>query len=369
MSDAFFQKPIINGPYGYPSKHWELDEDGQPTQKIIERRRLAKFVTPVPKPRKRSGGGDQQNLPLGGGPSSQEQTYNPTPVINELRRCVDQWRAIKDERAWRVTGTTARLLKHWRSHSFAGVRPFFCQIEAVETAIWLSEVAPSLGKEGSYFLEHVANANNDANPGLNRLALKLATGAGKTTVMAMLIAWQVLNAVRSPASKKFSRGFLIIAPGLTIRDRLQVLQPHDPNSYYRSREIIPVDLLQDLGKAKIVIANYHAFKHRECLDISKVGRQLLQGRHAPEIATTETDGQMLQRVLPELMGLKQLVVINDEAHHCYREKPSTDGETKLDAEERQEAERNNAAARLWISGAVDLRHRSGPAQNRSKSRI
>jgi len=114
---------------------------------------------------------------------------------------------------------------------FSGVRPFFCQVEAVETIIWLSEVAPQMGKIGQNFVDHLANANNDANPELMRLALKLATGAGKTTVIAMIIAWQAINAARRPTSKKFTHGFLLVAPVLTIRDRLRVLQPNDPESY------------------------------------------------------------------------------------------------------------------------------------------
>src|SRR5246127_240396 len=102
-----------------------------------------------------------------------------------------------------------------------------------------------------------------------RFALKLATGAGKTTVMAMLIAWQTINAVRRPGSKHFSRGFLVVAPGLTIKDRLRVLQPNDPDSYYRDRELVPSDMLPELKRAKIVITNYHAFKLRERIEISK----------------------------------------------------------------------------------------------------
>jgi type III restriction enzyme len=102
-----------------------------------------------------------------------------------------------------------------------------------------------------------------------RLALKLATGAGKTTVMAMIIAWQTINAVRRPGSKNFTRGFLICAPGLTIKDRLRVLQPNDPDSYYASRELVPGDMLEDVNRAKIVITNYHAFKLRERMELSK----------------------------------------------------------------------------------------------------
>ena len=111
-----------------------------------------------------------------------------------------------------------------------------------------------------------------------RLALKLATGAGKTTVMAMLIAWQTINAVRRPAAKTFTRGFLVVAPGITIRDRLRVLLPNDPDSYYDSRELVPGDMLDDVDRAKIVITNYHAFKLRERMELSKGGRPLLQGR-------------------------------------------------------------------------------------------
>ena len=270
-------------------------------------------------------------------------------MINEVRRAVGQWRAVSNPSEWHVTPETARLLQHWRTHKFSGVRPFFCQVEAVETAIWLSEVAPK-SKEGKRLLDHLDRANRDANPELMRLALKLATGAGKTTVMAMLIAWQTVNSVRRPGSKNFSKGFLIVAPGLTIRDRLRVLHPNDPDSYYKNREIVPNDMLEDIGKAKIVITNYHAFKMRERIELSKGGRQLLQGRTGEDLNTLETEGQMLQRVMPDLMGLKNIVVLNDEAHHCYREKPVEPDDVDLKGDDKKEAEKNNEAARLWISG-------------------
>src|SRR6202034_464578 len=115
-------------------------------------------------------------------------------------------------------------------------------------------------KGGKKILDHLVAANKDANPEIMRLALKLATGAGKTTVMAMLIAWQTMNAVRRPASKTFTRGFLVCAPGLTIKDRLRVLQPNDPDSYYVNRELVPGDMFEEVNRAKIVITNYHAFK-------------------------------------------------------------------------------------------------------------
>ncbi len=364
MSNSFFDHPILNSPYEYPARYWELDESGQPTQKIIERRRRAEFITPIPKPKKRKASATQQEFVFdeGKGLSTKEQQYDPTSIINEVRGHVDAWRSLPNPNHWQVTPETARLLQHWRHHTFSGVRPFFCQVEAVETVIWLTEVAPQSGKAGKSFLDHLANANNDANPELMRLALKLATGAGKTTVMAMLIAWQTINAVRRPASKTFTRGFLVCAPGLTIKDRLRVLQPNDPDSYYASRELVPGDMLDDVNRAKIVITNYHAFKLRERIELSKGGRQLLQGRTGEEPKTLETEGQMLQRVMPDLMGIKNLLVINDEAHHCYREKPTDADDVDLKGDERKEAEKNNEAARLWISGLEAVNRKLGLAR-------
>jgi len=359
MDNQFFEKPILNSPYEYPARHWELDDQGQPTQRIIDRRRRAEFITPIPKPRKRKDSLDQQQMVFdeGKGLSTKAQQYDPTSIINEIRRHVDQWRSSSPG-DWRVTPETARLLHHWRHHKFSNIQPFFCQVEAVETVIWLTEVAPKIGKIGQPFLEHLINANNEANPGLLRLALKLATGAGKTTVMAMLIAWQTINAVRRPNSKRFTRGFLVVCPGLTIRDRLRVLQPNDPDSYYQSRELVPNDMLRDLERAKIVITNYHAFKLRERMELSKGGRSLLQGRGAA-LNTLETEGQMLQRVMPELMGMKNILVLNDEAHHCYREKPESDAEGELKGDDRREAEKNNEAARVWISGLETVNRKLG----------
>jgi type III restriction enzyme len=360
MSNPFFEHPILNSPYDYPNKHWELDESGQPTQQVKPSRRPAEFVTPIPKPKKRKKSKQQQAellLDEGKGLSSADQKYDITSVINEVRRHVDSWRALPSVNQWQVTPETARLLQHWRHHNFSGIRPFFCQVEAVETAIWLTEVAPHT-PDGKKILKHLTNANNDANPELMRLALKLATGAGKTTVMAMIIAWQTINAVRHPGSKKFTRGFLIVAPGITIKDRLRVLQPSDPDSYYQSRELIPSDMMGELERAKIVITNYHTFKLRERLDISKGGRSLLQGRGDP-LNTLETEGQMIQRVMPSLMGLKNIMAINDEAHHCYREKPEVESEEDITKEEKQEAAQNKEAARLWISGLEAVKHKLG----------
>ena len=360
MANPFFDQPILNSPYEPPTCHWELDETGQPTQEIIPSRRRAEFITPVPKPKKRRRSSPKQTeivFDEGGGLSTQQQQYH-TAIINEVRQHVDRWRNLPNSNQWQVTPETARLLQHWRSHQFSGIRPFFCQVEAIETVIWLTEVAPRMSQAGKRFLDHLDNSNKEANPKLKRLALKLATGAGKTTVMAMLIAWQTINAVRRSQSARFTRGFLVVTPGITIKDRLRVLQPNDPDSYFRSRELVPSDMLPDLEKAKIVITNYHAFKLRERTELSRGGRALLQGRGQP-IATLETEGQMLQRVMPELMGIKNLMALNDEAHHCYREKPGESDEEKPTGDDKQEAKKNTEAARLWISGLEMVDKRLG----------
>jgi type III restriction enzyme len=360
MANPFFERPILNSPYVSPLRHWELDEHGQPTQRILESRRRAEFITPIPKPKKRKGGEAQKGFVFdeGAGLSTEKQQYDPTSIINQVRGLVSDWRSWPNPANWQVTPETARLLQHWRHHPFAGLRPFFCQIEAVETAIWLTEVAPH-SKPGKQLLDHLARASNDYNPGLPRLALKLATGAGKTTVMAMLIAWQTVNAVRRPGSKHFTRGFLVVTPGLTIRDRLRVLQPNDPDSYYAGRELIPGDMLGDIARAKIVITNYHAFKLRERLEVSRGTRGALEGWREEELATLETEGQMLQRVMPDLMGMKHILALNDEAHHCYREKPAEPDDEELKGDEKKEAEKNNEAARLWISGLEAINAKLG----------
>ena len=199
MTSQFFDQPILNSPYAFPARHWELDETGQPTGHLVDERRVASFLSPIPSAKgqvQKELGLDEEGQKL----ESKGQQYELMEVINGLRRRLDAWRALPDPNQWRVTPETARLLKHWRSHPFADIRPFFCQIEAAEAVIWLTEVAPRPGREGRDFLERLKATNEQANRGLSRLALKLATGAGKTTVMAMLIAWQTINAVRRPAS-------------------------------------------------------------------------------------------------------------------------------------------------------------------------
>jgi type III restriction enzyme len=247
-----------------------------------------------------------------------------------------------------VTPETQRLLLHWRDESRER-KLFFCQREAVETLIYLTEVDPKR------FRKQIEDANNEANPGLFRLACKMATGAGKTTVMGMIIAWHAVNRARRPNAKHFSDAFLIVAPGITIRDRLRVLLPQDSENIYEKLDLVPSDLMDGVRKARIVITNYHAFMLRETEQVSKLNRQILGGREG-EKRFTESVGEMVERVARELMGRKNIIVLNDEAHHCYRHRVKAESEAEVEekisqsAEEREEAKRNEEAARVWISG-------------------
>lgn len=359
MAKPFYRQPILNSPYHPPSRHHALGEDGQPLDhEPIRGRRRSTYITPVPKARKsKKSQFNQDELDLETR-DAENQRYNPAPIINELRGHLETWRALPNPNDWGVTPATQRLLQHWRNNDWQGPQPFFCQMEAVETAIWLTEVARRQSQYKHIF-RHLDEANREANPDLFRLALKLATGAGKTTVMAMLIAWQTVNAVRQPGSNLFTRGFLMIAPGITIRDRLRVLLPSDPDNYYRTRELVPPELMHDLGKAKIVITNYHAFQQRERLDTNKTGRAVLSGWREENLITKETEGEMLSRACGDLLSLKNVVVINDEAHHCYRERVSDDDEPVLKGDDREEAKKNAEAARLWISGIEALKRKVG----------
>ena len=360
MTDRFFDNPILNSPYLEPTRHWELDDDNQPTQEVIETRRASSFITPVPPPRKQTGGQAGLDVANPVELANADQQYQTTQGINDVRRHVDQWRKLPNPNDWGVTYTTRQLLQHWRSGNFDRERPFFCQVEALETIIWLTEVAPNTGQTGRSVLDRLHDASEEANPGLERWALKMATGSGKTTVMAMLIAWQTLNAIEHRRTSTFTNNFLIVTPGITIKNRLQVLLPNHPDNYYEQRQLVPPHMLSRLHEANIVVTNYHAFAPRERLALSKSQRQVLEGRDHGLLRTKETDGQMMRRVMPLLMDRRRgVLVLNDEGHHCYRRKPGDSDESKPTGDESTEAKSNEEAARVWISGLEAIQKRVG----------
>lgn len=153
---SFFEQPVLNSPYERPERHWELDGSGQPTNVIMASRRRSSLVSPIPKARK-SRAGAQAGLFAGGDQDAPEQEYNPTETINGIRSAVESWRALPESQ-WQVTPETARLLRHWRSDAFSNQRPFFCQVEAVETMIWLTEVAPKASAQGRRFWAHLVRS-------------------------------------------------------------------------------------------------------------------------------------------------------------------------------------------------------------------
>jgi len=189
--------------------------------------------------------------------------------INEVRHIVKKWRLGNYDG---VTSTTRQLLEYWQRPD-RDKRLYFCQIEAAETAIYLFEVADR--KDGAWILRELKLANRDTNPLLARIAFKMATGSGKTVVMAMLIAWQASKQTCQAADDRFSDSFLIVTPGITIRDRLRVLLPNDPDNYYRKLDVVPEVLREQLTRTKIVVTNFHSFLLREKVAVGKLTKQVL----------------------------------------------------------------------------------------------
>src|SRR5437588_1020301 len=335
------ENPILNSPYREPTRHFRFDDEGI-TDEIVEGRRVSSYFMPIPAARRR--GGPQTELVF---EEWTKDRVEENKFINEVRGRVDRWR-----QAGRpfVTGVTGRLLDYW-TDSEREKPLFFCQVEALETAIFLAEAA---GKEqgGVYFQNEIRRFNDDANPGLYRIAHKMATGTGKTVVMAMLIAWQTLNKAANPQDGRFTDAFLVVSPGITIRDRLRVLLPSDPSNYYRERDLVPPELRQDLGRARVIVSNFHVFTRKETMKATKTTKQLLGAKAQATGVFTETPDQMVRRVVRELGTKRNIIVLNDEAHHCYRRRPAAaeDALTGLKGEDKAEAARRDEEARVWISG-------------------
>jgi len=345
VRQVVIENPVLNSPYEEPKRHFRFDEEGI-TDEIVEARRVSSYFVPVARPRKK---GKQLVLDT----EWTEERIQENEFINQIRERVQDWRNGYPG----ITNTTRRLLEHWqRPDRDPSQRLFFCQIEALETAIYITEVAR---KSGAVWIDNtLREKNDDANPGLYRIAFKMATGSGKTVVMAMLIAWHVLNKLADPQNNLFSDTFLVVTPGITIRDRLRVLLPEDPaGDYYRRWDLVPAEDLTDLNRAKILITNFHAFLLRERGDASKLTKGILKG-DGSDSAFTETPDEMVRRVCREFGGKKNIVVISDESHHCYRHKPDGE-EIKLTGDERKEAEKRDEEARVWISGLEAVKQKLG----------
>jgi type III restriction enzyme len=343
VRQVIIENPILNSPFAEPERHFRFTEEGI-TNEVVEKRRVSSYFVPIAQPKKK---GKQLTFET----QWTQDRVRENNFINLIRIRVGMWRqgGYVD-----VTSTTRRLLEYW-TDSKRERKLFFCQIEALETLIYITEVAH---KYGDTFIDddlRTDAANVQSN--LYRMAFKMATGSGKTVVMAMMIAWHSLNKLANPKDSRFTDSFLLVAPGITIRDRLRVLLPNDPQNYYRERDIVSADLLQHLCRSKIVITNYHAFGLRERGDASRLTKSLLT-KDTPG-AFTETPDQMVHRVCREFGNSKrQIMVINDEAHHCFHARPKSH-EEKLTGDDRKEAEQNAMAARVWISGLEAIRNKIG----------
>lgn len=352
--------PIINSPYEEPGRHFVLGENG-PTGEIAEGRRPSEFFIPVPKARK--GGTPQAD--------TSQQLFELTHEKIERNDAIDQLRA--EVRTWRsrgyerVTPISKKLLLHW-GDPIRENRILFAQREAAETAIFLIEVVgrrdytPSIGSAD--WRELLKQANDTHNAGLPRIALKMATGSGKTVVMAMLIAWQTLNKISSPHDARFVKRFIVITPGITIRDRLGVLQPEHPENYYDQRQVVPADLRQQLGQAQIAILNYHQFQAKDSKEIKGVSantRKLLLGGKKVVDPFKETPQAIASRILRKLGGGKgEIVVFNDEAHHCYQpNKTLATEDADLASRPDAEMKAENEDATVWFKGIQYLKRYVG----------
>ena len=348
MKQVVIENPVINSAFEEPARHFKFTDDGI-TDVIVEGRRSSSYFVPIAQPKKKG----SKQLPFD--TEWTQDRVEENKLINDIRRRVGMWRKGGFVG---VTPTTARLISYWTDPD-REKKLFFCQNEALQTAIYLTEVA---SKYGDAWIENdLRIANEMANPGLPRMAFKMATGSGKTVVMAMLIAWHALNKRANPQDARFSDTFLIVAPGITIRDRLRVLLPSDNENYYRQRDIVPAQSMEELGQAKILITNFHAFQLREKLSASKLTKSIVVERNDRANASDvfkETPDQMVRRVCREFGSKKNIVVLNDEAHHCYRRKPGADDE-KLTGEEKAEAKQRNEEARMWISGIEAVKAKIG----------
>lgn len=296
---------IINSPYEVPTRHWTQGRGG--ALSIVEERREAGYEI-----------FDIRN---------NTRRTETLALVKAIRERVDTWRAADYPG---ITSVTRTLLEHWYDLSGRDLPFYFCQLEAIETLIWWVE-APAEYKQG-IFVPRDGGA-------WERLCSKMATGSGKTTVMAMIITWQVLNALTYPKrNKDFSRVVFVVAPGLTVKERLRVLYTGDPGNYYDAFGLCPSDALrQKLNQAEILVENWHTL-----MPLKETARSVVKKGE-------ESDEAYTRRVLGKLAVFKDFVVINDEAHHAYRI-PADIKVKKTDDFDPEEATR-------WIEG-LDRIHKT-----------
>lgn len=321
MTDQLPVSLIINSPYDKPSRYWDQDENGK-LLSIQEGRRPAAYELYDTR--------------------TNTRRIEQLERVNRIRERLDEWRIA----GWPgVTSVTRQLLEHWHERGewnweekrwIGGPRQnplYYCQLEAIESLIWWLE-APEIYKQGIYL-------PGDGGP-WERICNKMATGSGKTSLMALIITWQTLNALSYPKDKRYSKAVFIVAPGLTVKSRLQVLNPGDEKNVYDEFRLCPNEAMrQKLNQVELLIENWHTLMPLKDQDRSVVKK----GK--------ESDEAFTRRVLGKLAVQKDLIVINDEAHHAYRQK----AEIKVSRKEAESLGIDLEEATRWIEG-LDRIHKT-----------
>jgi type III restriction enzyme len=344
------ENPILCSPYKEPDQHWLYDTaTGIPTK--VSGRRSASYWFKT----ERTGTAQQQLGFLA------EEERDDLPLVNALRDDVRRWR----ESGWEnASETTKKLLRHWWREDRVR-RLFFCQLEAAETIIYLREIL-AVGKKPRWAPKLTLDDFNALSQGQNprpnewvakvaqhpklsdipnapdlkavpRYACKMATGSGKTVLMAMLISWTFCNRGTKPGDPRYPRRALIVCPNLTIKERLSVLRAGDPNNYYEMFDIVPSSMRPELAKGKVLVTNWHWFSPES--EVIKVGGVDV-GKLGPE-----TSEAFARNRLGDLWDTEPLMVLNDEGHHAYRPAPVSE-DLKLTPEEKADREE----ATVWVSG-------------------
>ncbi len=313
MDRTTIDKLIINSPYEEPRCYWSYDQQTRRFSKQTGRRPAGYVIAS-----ERSQAFDDPGI------------FIEIPLVNQIRPRIKSWREAGYAG---VSGITKRLLEHWQDPEGWGDRRFFfCQLEAMETLIWLAE-APEAEKVG---IEIPADGGT-----FSRLCCKMATGTGKTIVMAKAIAWQVLNKVTYPQDARFSKNTFVVAPGLTVKNRLQVLQPAGPGNYYEAFNIVPPGLLEKLRQGKVLIHNWHKLSWETGEEIAK--------KKGVDKRGAKSNEAYVRDVLGEMAAVHNLLVINDEAHHAWR----IPAESKIKGVKKEDLEQ----ATKWVGG-LDRIHES-----------
>jgi type III restriction enzyme len=298
---AGIDRLIINSAYGEPRGHWKYNHNTQTFERAEGRRPAGYFV---------AGRGTNKYNDIG--------EFKELPLVNLIRPRVKEWR----EGGYRgVTGVTKALLAHWREDGARQYPFFWCQLDAIETLLWLAE-APDAEKTGI----HIPGDGG----AFGRLCTKLCTGGGKTAVMAMLIAWQICNKVTYPQDKRFSKNVFIVAPGLTVKDRLQTLRTGGDDNIYRQFAVLPAGFEERLRQGKVVIGNWQA--------LAWDTEQALAKKKGVDKRGAKSDEAYVREVLGDMARARNILVINDEAHHAWRKNPEIKAKlTKEDKEAEREA--------------------------------